>query len=270
MRGENQATVQSTSAGGQTGLVALGSAHQQRLLLANNVITNGRPTESAALTAPTSDSDLEQFAAALRERRPTTYERLIKPLTDRVLSALLILLLSPAMAVIYVAVLIAVGRPAIFRQVRVGRNGRTFSMLKFRTMTPDRRSRTEPYIGPERRVTHKSANDPRHTHLGRWLRKTSLDELPQLINVVRGQMSLVGPRPELADLIERYAPWQQTRHVVKPGVTGLWQTTERGEGRLLHECIELDLLYISRLSFPRDVVILARTPLALLRNKGVI
>lgn len=216
-----------------------------------------------------SGDDVEHLAALLALRRPTAYERWAKPVFDRVVAALLLLVLSPVLGVVCLSVLFSIGRPLIFRQVRVGQGGRAFSMFKFRTMKPDRRVSCENYTGPERRVTHKSPHDPRHTPLGRLLRKTSLDELPQLVNVVRGHMSLVGPRPELADLVLDYAPWQQRRHIVKPGLTGLWQTTERGRGRLLHECVDLDLQYISSLSWRTDLRILARTPIALLRNRGV-
>jgi lipopolysaccharide/colanic/teichoic acid biosynthesis glycosyltransferase len=216
------------------------------------------------------EHELSQLAESLVERRPSAYERRIKPVIDRAAAAILLTVFLPVLLTVYVAVLITVGRPVLFRQVRVGKGGRAFDMLKFRTMRPDRRVSTEPYHGHERRVTHKSASDPRHTRLGRLLRKTSLDELPQLLNVVRGQMSLVGPRPELLALVEEYTSWQRIRHIVKPGLTGLWQTTERGKGRLLHECVDLDLQYISRMSFKSDVAILLRTPMALLKNKGVI
>lgn len=220
------------------------------------------------------NSELHHLAAAVRHRQRSRYERLVKPLIDRLAAAVLLVVLSPVLLFVSVGVLLTVGQPLLFRQVRVGRGSRPFHMLKFRTMLPDRRARATAratlYEGPERRATHKSLNDPRHTVLGRWLRKTSLDELPQLSNVLRGQMSLVGPRPELIQIVERYVSWQHTRHSVKPGVTGLWQTTERGRGRPLHDCVDLDLRYISQLSFSRDMLILLRTPLALLRNKGVI
>jgi len=103
-------------------------------------------------------------------------------------------------------------------------------IYKFRTMRPDRRQAVLPYSGPDRRVCHETDNDPRHTPLGRFLRKYSLDELPQLWNVLVGDMSLVGPRPELVEVVERYESWQRERHRVKPGLTGLWQVTCRGEG----------------------------------------
>jgi lipopolysaccharide/colanic/teichoic acid biosynthesis glycosyltransferase len=119
-------------------------------------------------------------------------------------------------------------------------------------------------------VTHKTRDDPRHTRTGLLLHKLSHDELPQLFNVVVGDMSLVGPRPELHHLTTAYEPWQRARQLVKPGITGLWQTTKRGEGFLLGDCIDLDLRYIAELSAGADLAILLRTPVALLRNKGVI
>lgn len=210
------------------------------------------------------------LAAEVGTRPPTRYERFVKPLLDRVTAAVVLVALLPVLTLIACAVMATMGRPILFGQIRTGRGGKPFPMLKFRTMQPDRRVADRPYVGPDRRVTHKSANDPRHTTLGRWLRKLSLDELPQLVNVVRGDMSLVGPRPELAAMTADYLDWQHSRHVVRPGITGLWQTTARGDGRLLQECVELDLRYINDLSFRRDLSILLRTPIALLRNRGVV
>lgn len=214
--------------------------------------------------------ELAALSSALETRCMTRYERWLKPVLDRVLAAMLVFVLAPVIALIALTVLVAMGRPVLFRQTRVGLHGREFAMLKFRTMRPDRRMTSAPYSGPDGRRTHKSADDPRHTAVGRFMRKFSLDELPQLFNVLLGQMSMVGPRPELTAITSDYAPWQFSRHLVKPGVTGLWQTTERGKGLPLHECIDRDLEYISRLSFRQDVSIFLRTPIALLRTKGVV
>lgn len=218
---------------------------------------------------PAARRQLERMAERLAQRAPSRYERWVKPVIDRVVAAVLVLLFTPVLLVVAIAVLIAIGRPVLFGQTRIGRDGRAFSMFKFRTMLPDRRDRQGSYDGPERRRTHKSPDDPRHTPLGRLMRKLSLDELPQLFNVLRGEMSLVGPRPELVDLTATFEPWQRMRHVVKPGVTGLWQVTERGRGRRLHECVDVDLTYIDGLSFRRDLLIFLRTPIALLRTRGV-
>lgn len=235
------------------------------------------------------DSQAQQMADALVGRVPTTYERLIKPVADVALATVLIVLLSPLLALIAVAVLVAMGRPILLGQQRTGRGGEPFTMLKFRTMRADRRQRNaerrardrrrrrrlrgahdDDRRDGDRRVTHKTLDDPRHTRVGRLLRKLSFDELPQLCNVIAGDMSLVGPRPELHHLTGGFASWQHTRHLVRPGITGLWQTTKRGDGLLLHECVDVDLRYIAELSAAGDLAILLRTPFALLRNKGVI
>ena len=196
------------------------------------------------------------------------YRRFGKPLLDRVGAALLLVVLVPVLAAVAVAVLVTLGRPVLFIQQRVGLDGRTFGVVKFRTMHPDRRRQRLPYVGPERRREHKAAHDPRHTRLGRLLRAWSLDELPQLWNVLRGDMSLVGPRPELVDVVARYAPWQHARHQVKPGITCLWQISERGDTPL-HECTHLDLAYVARLSLREDLrILLATLPAALGARRG--
>lgn len=189
---------------------------------------------------------------------PSPYERIVKPVIDRTAGFLLMILFAPVLAAVALCVLVALGRPVLYRQERVGLHGQTFDVLKFRTMKPDRRQRQQPFEGPDRRRTHKTAQDPRHTRLGRVLRRYSLDELPQLWNVVRGELSLVGPRPELVAIVDRYEPWQHARHVVKPGVTGLWQVTARGNG-FMHEHTEVDLNYVRSVSLLTDLKILLVT-----------
>jgi len=158
----------------------------------------------------------------------------------------------------------------LLRQERVGEHGRVFHMLKFRTMytcgaggeaTP-RRTAASP--AP---TTHKAPDDPRVTPLGRYLRRASLDELPQLWNVLRGEMSLVGPRPELPWIVARYEPWQHARHVVPPGMTGWWQINGRSEAPL-HLNTHLDLFYIQHFSVFLDLRILARTLGVVIRGRG--
>ena len=196
------------------------------------------------------------------------YARVGKAVLDRVLAVLLGIALLPVLAVVALAVLVTLGRPVLYVQRRVGRGGRTFDVYKFRTMHPDRRRQRLAYVGPERRVDHKALDDPRHTRLGRVLRAWSLDELPQLFNVVRGDMSLVGPRPELVDVVARYAPWQHERHVVRPGLTCLWQISERGSVPL-HECTHLDVRYVRGLTLREDLrILLATVPAALGSRKG--
>lgn len=227
----------------------------------------------------------------LQSLRPASwYERAAKPFSDRVLALILIVALTPLLAVVALCVRVQLGPGVIYRQYRIGLGGRPFPMFKFRTMDPDRRrdvkgaGRQERRIGWDRRQeqvarvileqrrgrerrqldsarrqTHKSPDDPRHTRLGRFLRASSIDELPQLVNVLRGELSLVGPRPELPEVVERYEPWQHARHRVKPGITGLWQITERADDKPMHEHVDTDLHYVELLSVSMDVRILLLT-----------
>jgi lipopolysaccharide/colanic/teichoic acid biosynthesis glycosyltransferase len=223
------------------------------LSLSHNAL---EPRAEAVLTTVT--------AAPARET--TRYERVVKPLIDRSAAALVLLAVLPAVALVAIAVRIRLGSGVIFKQRRVGRDGRPFNMYKFRTMHPDRRQvRVE--HAPERRLTHKHPGDPRLTPLGRFLRKWSLDELPQLWNVVRGDMSLIGPRPELVDIVDKYEHWQHGRHQVKPGLTGLWQVSARGDGPM-HENTHLDLVYVRKVCFLSDCKILLLTIPALLSRTG--
>lgn len=195
--------------------------------------------------------------AAVRQRG--IYERYIKGAIDRVAGLVLLVLTLPIAVPVAIVVFIDLGGPIFLRQERVGRDGKVFRVIKFRSMEPDRRGRSmQAFVGSDRRVNHKSEDDPRLTPVGRFIRKWSLDELPQLINVVLGQMSLVGPRPEMVQIVERYEPWQHARHQVKPGVTGLWQVSARGEVPM-HEATHIDLEYVNTVSFMTDLRILAKT-----------
>ena len=148
----------------------------------------------------------------------------------------------------------------------MGRGSEPITVLKFRTMHPCRRAvigGNEDYNGEDRRVSHKRADDPRLTRLGRLLRTFSIDELPQLVNVARGEMSLVGPRPELPHVVAGYEPWQLKRLVVRPGLTGYWQTKARNQGPM-HTNTQYDCDYVDDLSLSTDVKILASTLPAIL------
>ena len=197
------------------------------------------------------------------------YARVTKPLIDRVGAFTLLVITAPVCAAITVAIFFTMGKPVLFKQWRVGKGGKPFEELKFRTMRPDRRVGTKPIdVESDRRRTHKHPQDPRMTPLGRFLRKTSLDELPQLINVLRGEMSLIGPRPELVSLVDKYEPWQHARHEVRPGMTGYWQVVARGE-QTMQDCLHLDLEYVERMSLKFDLWIAVSTPTAVLgRQKG--
>ena len=201
--------------------------------------------------------------------RYSAYARWFKPVIDRVGAAILLAAVLPVLAAVALVVLVRLGRPIFFLQPRIGLNGRVFGMFKFRTMRPDRRSR-ETRVHEDRRLTHKHPQDPRLVPVGRFLRRWSLDELPQLINVIRGDMSLVGPRPEMTSVVSRhYEPWQHARHQVKPGITGLWQVTERDCGDEMYKHTATDLKYVEGLSFALDMKILLLTlPTALGLRKG--
>ncbi len=193
------------------------------------------------------------------QHRPGIYARIGKHAFDLVVTVVMLPFVVVAMGVIALLVRVTLGRHVMFSQTRVGRDGEDFTMYKFRTMKPSRRQCDERFEGQDRRVTHKTKNDPRHTRLGRLLRKTSLDELPQFFNVLKGDMSLVGPRPEIAAVVDRYGLRAHARHVVLPGITGIWQVTKRNDGLLLHECFDADLAYIERVRLSQDLKILVRT-----------
>jgi lipopolysaccharide/colanic/teichoic acid biosynthesis glycosyltransferase len=157
----------------------------------------------------------------------------------------------------------------MFRQVRVGRDGREFQIYKFRTMYTDAEARLAEvaHLNEGDGALFKMRDDPRVTPVGRWLRRFSLDELPQLINVVLGDMSLVGPRPPLPSEVAQYPADMRRRLVVKPGMTGLWQVSGRAD-LSWEESIRLDLRYVENWSLTMDLVILARTVTAVLRLSG--
>lgn len=178
------------------------------------------------------------------------YRRYIKRVVDVVLSALALLVLAPLFIVVAIAIKLDSRGPVFFTQLRAGQNGRPFRILKFRTMLT-----FEDSYYPD---GTPMANYDRITRVGRFLRKTSIDELPQLINVLLGSMSLVGPRPALMYQVERYSPEQRRRLEVKPGLTGLAQVSGRN-ALTWGEKIAYDLQYIDRISFILDFCILVRT-----------
>lgn len=193
------------------------------------------------------------------------YRRVVKPVVDRVVAAVLLVVLAMPLLLVALVVLLSLGRPILFVQDRVGRGGRTFRVLKFRTMRPSRRRR-QLSVAHDRRRSHKVPDDPRLTATGRFLRRWSIDELPQLLNVVKGEMSIVGPRPELPEIVAAYPPELHARHAVRPGLTGLWQVCARGDG-LMHENGHWDLEYVQRIGLRTDLSILLRTPAAIVGSR---
>ncbi len=190
---------------------------------------------------------------------------------DLVFAGLLSLVLLPVGLVVAACIYFSNrSAPVMYKQTRVGLWGKPFTMYKFRTMNQDRRGDflgEEDYDGSERRYTHKTETDPRHTKLGKILRKTSLDELPQLLNVITGEMSLVGPRPEILSVAERYNIRSHARHMVRPGITGLWQISELRR-ELLHENVHIDLHYVRKVTLVEDIRILFGTVGAVLGQSG--
>jgi exopolysaccharide biosynthesis polyprenyl glycosylphosphotransferase len=187
--------------------------------------------------------------ASTIEPRTTWHYALAKRVVDIVLSSLLLFLLSPLLCLIAFLIRLGSDGPALFVQKRVGHNGELFNIYKFRSM----------HMSAQRyNISPTESSDPRITRLGRFLRRTSLDELPQLINVFLGNMSLVGPRPEMPFIVERYSVQQRRRLQVIPGLTGLWQLSA-DRAFPIHENIEYDLYYIKNRTFFMDVAILFHT-----------
>lgn len=208
-------------------------------------------------------AQVEDFAGLpmldLRAPALSDAQRLFKRAFDVALVLLSAPLTLPLMALCGLAVRLQDGGPALLHQTRVGENGRLFRMIKFRSMRVD--------AGQLPNGAHKQAGDPRVTPVGRWLRRTSLDELPQLLNVFKGEMSLVGPRPELPELVENYQPWQRKRFAVPQGMTGWWQVNGRSD-KPMHLHTEEDLYYVQNYSVALDVLILLRTFWAVLGGRG--
>jgi lipopolysaccharide/colanic/teichoic acid biosynthesis glycosyltransferase len=185
-----------------------------------------------------------------------------KRVVDVILASIALIVLSPLLLLVALAIRLDSAGPALFIQDRVGHRGRIFRVYKFRTM------KNGSGVELKNGSSHKQRYDARITRVGRVLRKTSFDEIPQLINVVLGQMSIVGPRPEIVDVVlTKYQPWQYQRLLAPQGMTGWWQVTGRGN-KLLHEHTEDDLYYIRHASFWFDLRIMALTIPAVLRRDG--
>jgi exopolysaccharide biosynthesis polyprenyl glycosylphosphotransferase len=199
-----------------------------------------------------------------------SYEQAIKRLMDLVISIIATIVLSPIMLITAIAIKLDSQGPVIFKQIRVGQNGRTFNIYKFRSMCADAEDRKEELLEQNEMdgFMFKIKNDPRVTKVGKFIRKTSIDELPQLFNVIRGDMSLVGTRPPTVDEVSQYKRGQWRRISIKPGVTGLWQISGRNSIKDFDEVVELDLRYIDNWSLYADIAILFKTVGVLLTKKG--
>ena len=182
---------------------------------------------------------------------------IITRVIDMIMSGLGLIILSPLLVIIFMLILIQMGRPVLFKQMRPGLNGKPFYMYKFRTMTNEKDEQGNPL-----------SDEQRLTRLGRFLRSTSLDELPELFNVLKGDMSLVGPRPLLMQYLERYTPEQARRHEVKPGITG-WAQVNGRNAITWEEKFALDVLYVDNWSLWLDIQILAMTVVKVFKREGI-
>lgn len=193
-------------------------------------------------------------------RSRSVYERRFKRSFDVVVGTGVAIGFAPLTLAIAAAVRIGLGRPVFYEQERIGENGERFTIYKFRTMRPDRRHEViDLRDGADRRTGHKSSDDPRHTGLGRRLRQLSLDELPQIRNVLRGDMSLVGPRPEIPEVAIDGGYDDHIRHDVKPGMTGPYQTSDARLNGDLRDGLDLDTEYVHNLTLKNDLRYLVRT-----------
>ncbi len=232
----------------------------------------GQQTVIRSVLAP--QDSFESFLDTLNSRG---FERRVgltaKRAVDVAIAGTALFLLLPLLVFVAAAVWMGDGKSPIFRHTRLGRDGRPFGCLKFRTMVVDAEAALAAHLATsataraEWAATHKLSDDPRVTALGRVLRKTSLDELPQLFNVLRGDMSLVGPRPIVQAEVARYGAAFSACFSVTPGVTGLWQVSGRSD-TTYEERVALDLDYAARWSLKRDLVILVRTVPAVFAQRG--
>jgi undecaprenyl-phosphate galactose phosphotransferase len=196
----------------------------------------------------------------------------VKRLFDLVVASLILVAIGPLFLVLCACVATS-GRPIFFAHTRIGRHGRPFRCLKFRTMAPDAERRLaeilerDPRAAAEWQRTRKLKNDPRVTRIGRFLRRTSLDELPQLINVIKGEMSLVGPRPVTAEEVEAYGEHRDCYLQSRPGITGLWQVSGRNQLDFRRR-VHLDAFYVQNWSLFRDIVILLMTIRVVFSGRG--
>jgi lipopolysaccharide/colanic/teichoic acid biosynthesis glycosyltransferase len=204
-------------------------------------------------------------------RHPRPAYIVAKEPLDRILAFIALVLLAPLLAVIAVLIRLDSPGPALFRQTRIGLNGTHFRIFKFRTMHEDAEVMLDlvRHLNVASPPLFKAYQDPRVTRVGKWLRRLSLDELPQLWNVLKGEMSLVGPRPALPDEVALWTPELYERLLVKPGITGLWQISGRSNCST-DEYVHWDLFYVHNCSIATDLRILVKTIPAVLNRRGAL
>lgn len=193
-----------------------------------------------------------------------------KRIIDYGLGAAALTILAPLLFLLAISIKMGSPGPILFKQARIGKNGRSFNILKFRSMYEDAESRLEKLLtnNESSRVMFKMTNDPRITPIGKVLRKYSIDELPQILNVLRGEMSLVGPRPPVLRELEFYQAWHYSRFDTLPGMTGLWQVSGRSDISDFDQVAKMDIEYISNWNLFSDIKIILKTIPVVLSGKG--
>ena len=233
----------------------------------SNTEATVRVNDTAASAAPEPPVWL---LSRLAKREPSPWYFKSKRAFDVVVASTLLIVLAPLLPIAVVVIKLDSRGPVLYRSQRTGLNGRPFDMFKLRTMTvdADRQRRQIMALADQIAPGHKMARDPRVTRVGRWLRRSSIDELPQLLNVIAGQMSIVGPRPP-SMAIYGHSDWQQPRLSVRPGMTGLWQVTQRDSSDWADRT-RLDITYVKRLSWRQDLMIMSRTLSAVVSGRGAV
>lgn len=213
------------------------------------------------------------LAFSTRNNLLSPVDKMFKMIFDFIMTSILIIVLSPLLFVLYILVYVTTKGKPIFKHERIGKDGKPFNVYKFRTMYPDAQQRLKSLLDSDHNIYEewhnefKLKDDPRITKIGAFLRNTSLDELPQFINVIKGEMSLVGPRPIVTDEIEKYGEYFNYFKAVKPGITGLWQISGRNDVGY-DERVQLDTWYVRNWSIEQDLIILMKTIVIVLLKKG--
>lgn len=230
-----------------------------------------RALEKSPCRANESDSIEPQLAAGMEivsaEGNQTAVYLAAKRLFDLAGAIVLLILLSPIMLTTFVVLAITTRGKPLFRQTRLGYRGRPFSMLKFRSMSVDAESKLDEIENEQDGPIFKNRTDARITRIGRFLRVTSIDETPQLFNVLAGHMALVGPRPPISEEVAQYEPWQRRRLSVKPGLTCLWQVSGRSDISF-ERWVEMDIWYVDNQNFINDLKLFLQTPWSVLSRRG--
>jgi exopolysaccharide production protein ExoY len=225
------------------------------------------PTRAPELTIDTPMAEASKKGPCAQYARP--FYQVGKRIFDLVVTLIALVLLFPIFLIVSILVVATSGFPAVYRQTRVGRHGKHFKIYKFRSMVKnaDEILRSRPELMEEYKRTYKIVNDPRISRIGGFLRKSTLDELPQLFNVLKGEMSLVGPRPVVPPELEMFGEDKDIYLFMKPGCAGLWQCSGRSD-LSYEERIRLDLMYCRKASLRYDFRILCRTFLAIIMRRG--